>query len=104
MNAPAPALVFHVPDDLQFLAAWARVSIRHAHLEYSLRMMVRTLEGLSIQEALDATAHTGPGKLRKRILKLARRRLGDGAALIRLQAILERSRQASERRNVLLHN
>lgn len=97
-------MVFHVPDDLDVLRAIAIVSIRHAHLDHMLRMTIRTLTGVEIDEALGATASAGSSTLRKRVNKLARKELGEGAALIRLQAILERCRRATAKRNELIHN
>lgn len=104
MNAPVHMMTFHVPDDQQLLAAWARVSITHAQLDYVLRMTVKTLAGLEIHDGLDATAFNSSKLLRERIQKLARNRLGEGPALLRVQAILERARRLTARRNELIHN
>jgi len=67
-------------------------------------MTIRTLAEVSIEEALDATAFVGSGALRDRIQKLARSRLGEGQALLKLQAILERCRRATEKRNDWIHS
>ena len=47
-------VTFHVPEDPAFLAALARASICHAHLDYSLRMCIKTVANVSIFDALDA--------------------------------------------------
>jgi hypothetical protein len=47
---------------------------------------------------------TGARSLRDRIKTLARQRLGEGEALLKLQAILERCRRATEKRNDLIHS
>jgi len=96
-------MTFHMPEEAEFLKSFARVSISHAHLDYSLRMCIKSVANLSIQEALDATEGEGSASLRDRIRKLARLRLGEGAPLLRLQAILQRCKQATEKRNALLH-
>ncbi|MGH7485498.1 MAG: hypothetical protein ACREMY_07825 [bacterium] len=93
-----------VPDDPTLLAAPGRVALRHAHLDHILRMTIKTLGNVSVQEALDATAFEGSRTLRDRVRRLARRRLGEGTALIKLQAVLERARRATEERNDLLHS
>jgi hypothetical protein len=96
-------MVLELPDDAVWLAAWARVSLRHAHLDYSLQMAIRTLADLEIDEARDATARDGSAMLRRRIKKLARERLGEGAPLLKLQAILNRCGRLTARRNRLVH-
>jgi hypothetical protein len=95
--------VFHLPDDPEFLSAYGRVSIRHAQLDYSLKLTLKSVSGVAVEEAIRATAFANSMSLRKRIQKLAKLRFGEGATLVRLQAILERCRQVTERRNRLIH-
>jgi hypothetical protein len=97
-------IYLHIPDDPAIVAAIGRIALRHGQLDYILRMTVKTLSGLSIQDALDATARLGSRDLRERIRKLARQRLGEGPALLRLEAILERAAKATNSRNRLLHS
>jgi hypothetical protein len=92
-----------IPEDPAVLAAVGKIALRHGQLDHVLRMTIKSLTGVSIKEALDATARQGSRELRERIRKLARRRLGEGVALVRLEAILERCRRATEKRNDLLH-
>jgi hypothetical protein len=66
-------------------------------------MTIKTLADLRPNEALDATAYDGSRQLRERIRKLAHQRLGEGQPLLKLQAILERCRRATDRRNDLMH-
>ena len=96
-------ITFHVPEDKALLAAFGEVALRHEHLNHILRMTIKTLAKLRPQEALDATAYDGSRQLRERIRKLARPRLGEGEALLKLEAILERCRRVTERRNELTH-
>jgi hypothetical protein len=103
VNAPQPMMMFHVPEDAEWLVAWAKVALRHAHLDYVLRMTVRTFGDLEIQEALDDTAYQGSGRVRQRILTLARARLAPGQALTQLEELLERCRVLTSRRNFLVH-
>jgi hypothetical protein len=92
-----------IPDDQNVLAAIGKIAIRHGQLDHALRMMVRSLTGVSIVEALDATVRQTSGPLRDRVKKLARKRFGESEVLVKLEAMLERSRRATERRNNLLH-
>ncbi len=97
-------MTFHMPEDPEFLQAVARVSIAHSHLDYALRMCVKTLANLSIADGLDATDRESSQILRDRTRKLARMRLREGPPLLRLQAILKRCQDATQKRNSLIHN
>ncbi|HWG75572.1 MAG TPA: hypothetical protein VN660_02130 [Steroidobacteraceae bacterium] len=97
-------MVFQVPDDPAWLQAFGRVSIVHAHLDHILRMLIKSLTGLTVEVALDATERETSAVLRDRIKRLARQRLGEGAPLLQVQALIERCRRATEQRNNLVHN
>ena len=96
-------ITFHVPPDRKLLAAFGELALRHEHLNHILRMTIKTLADLRPDEALGATAYDGSRQLRGRIRKLARQRLSEGAPLLKLQALLERCRHATDRRNELMH-
>jgi hypothetical protein len=100
----AKMMMFHIPEDNNLLAAYGELSLRHEHLIHILRMTIKTLARLEVSEALDATAYDGATRLRDRIRTLARQRLGEGEALLKLQAILERCKRATEKRNDLIHS
>lgn len=92
-----------IPDkDVQ--AALGVLAIRHGHLEYILKMTVKTLCKFSIQKALAATNKQNARRLRKRIEKEARQVLGEGEALDKLLDFLQRSWAVSDRRNSFIHN
>lgn len=97
-------MLFHVPEDKELLAAYGELSLRHEHLIHILRMTIKSLAGLDVTEALDATAYDGAAKLRDRIRTLARQRLGEGEPLLKLQALLERCKRATEKRNDFIHS
>ncbi len=99
----AAMITFHVPDDRDLVAAFGEVTLRHEHLNHILRMTIKILAHLRPDEALDATAYDGSRQLRERIRKLARQRLGEGEPLLKLQALLERCKRATDRRNELIH-
>jgi hypothetical protein len=92
-----------LPEDQQVLAAIGKIALRHGQLDYALKMAVRSLAGITTREAIDATARQSSRELRDRVRRLARKRFGEGEVLVRLDAVLERSRQATEKRNELLH-
>ena len=102
-NAPT-MMAFHIPTDEKLLAAFGTVGLVHAHLDHILRMTIKTLANLTPQEALDATAMDGSAVLRDRVRKLARSRLGEGPALLKLQALLQRCKRVTEKRNELVHS
>jgi hypothetical protein len=85
------------------LSAIGKVAVRHGQLDYALRMMVRTLTGVSIDDALAATEGTMSRDLRQRVRQLALKKFGDGTVLIRIDALLQRASAATQRRNELLH-
>jgi|SRR5689334_21951996 hypothetical protein len=69
-----------------------------------LRMTIKSLAGITPEEADLATTFQGSATLRDRINKIARRKLGEGTPLLLLQALLERTRLATEKRNTFVHS
>lgn len=98
-----PMMVYHMPEDMTLLAAIAKVAIRHGQMDYALRMVIKSVSGVGIKAALDATERTTSAQLRVRILKLAKLRLPDGPARLRLEGIMEDCRRLAAERNHLLH-
>jgi hypothetical protein len=95
-------MTFYTPSD-ETLAAWGLMSVRHSSLEHILRMTVKTLTEVTVEEALDATASESIAILRRRIRDLARKRLGEGKALVKLEPLVERSHRVTRRRNEFVH-
>jgi len=91
------------PENKELLAAVGVVAIAHGQLEYILRMIVRTLGGLSITEALDAMQFKPMIEVRKEIRRLFSELTNDAALRLKMDALLERVRKESEQRNQLLH-
>jgi hypothetical protein len=96
-------IMMHVPTDTALLAAVGEVAIRHEHLNHMLRMTVKSLAEVSVREALTAMMYEGSGQLRERIRKLARRRLGEGTPLLKLQSLLAECERLTLKRNRLVH-
>ena len=93
-----------IPTDPAILAAVGKIALRHGQLDYLLRMTVKSILSLSIREALDATERQGSRELRERVRKLAKQKFGEGDTFVRLDALINRARRATNRRNELVHN
>jgi hypothetical protein len=96
-------IVLGLPEE-KVITAFGRIAILHCHLDHVLRMTIKTLAGVTPHEAMSATEQEGSSELRKRIRVLAKQKLGEGTTLIRLQALIERSRIVTQERNTLVHN
>lgn len=94
---------FHMPNDPELREKVGVVTLRHSHLDHMLRMTIKTLGQVEVNEALAATGYHGSKTLRDRINKLAKQKLGEGTALLKVQALMERCRRATEKRNELVH-
>jgi hypothetical protein len=80
------------------------VALRHEHLSHMLRMTIKTFAGVGVNVALDATAFESASMVCERVRKLAKQRLGECQALVKVQALLERCRRATEKRNEYVHS
>lgn len=97
-------ITLHIPEDPDIQAAVGRIALRHGQLDYGLRLAVKSILGISVADALDATDRQGTRDLRMRVRKLAKQKIGEGEALCKLDALLNRSRRLTDRRNSYLHN
>lgn len=97
-------VLLDVPTDQNILAELGRIALKHGQLEHMLKMLLVMFTGVTVKEAVDATKYEGSKSLRDRIRKLAKSKLGEGKALVQLQALLERCARASEKRNNLVHS
>ena len=60
-------VTFLVPDNQILFAALGRMAIRHSHLDYVLRMSIKTLTGKTVTEGLAVTKLTQNWRLRRQI-------------------------------------
>ncbi len=97
-------ITLQLPNDEQVLATVGKISIRHGQLDYCLKMVIKSILGLAITEAIDATDNQGSFELRKRIRKLAKQKFKEGEILVKLDALLTRAKRATEDRNQILHS
>jgi hypothetical protein len=93
-----------LPGDGELLKAAGRVALAHGQLELMLRMTIKSLSGLTVREALDATQRTKNWELRDEILRLFKGKTPDPTLRLKLKAILGRCEHVSDDRNRLLHN
>ena len=103
MKTEETNLTHSFPND-EALAAIGKITLSHAWLDYALRMTVMDLAGVTKNEALDGTARQGSRELRERVRRLGKTRLGEGPALVKLDALVHRAERATEQRNHLLHS
>ena len=103
MNTVSKLVALHIPTDRELLAAVGEVALRHEHMNYILRMTIKSLSGITATEAIAATKYESSRQLRDRVRGLARKRLGEGPALLKLQAIVASCEDLTEQRNDLIH-
>ncbi len=92
------------PDNPELLAAVGKVALRSSLLDHVMTMTIKVITGVSVDDAVLATARTPSRVLRKRVRALAKDRLGDGAPFLELEAILYLAEKAVEDRNELIHS
>ena len=103
-NPNNKAILLSLPNDKRVLENFGILAIRHGQLDGMLKMLLRDLADISIEEVLHATHYTNSSELRKRIQKIGKQRLGEGQALLKLQAFLGRADELTEKRNEFIHS
>ena len=96
--------VLSMPSDPGLLEALGRLAIAHTQLELMLRYMVKTLSGLSVADALDATSQDRMSDLRERIKRLFKEQKPTERDNCQLLALLHQAKDRSEKRNEYLHS
>ena len=94
---------FHVPEDKDLLSALGVLTLRHEHMNHILKMTIKSLARLTPEEAAHALRFEGSKSLRQRINILAKRELGEGKALLKLQSLLGRAGNLTDKRNNYVH-
>ena len=99
-----PELKYEEPSP-PALQALGRIAVAHSFLDRILKMVIRDIEGLSLDEVLGLTNRWSSTKLRDRISCGAAIRLrANPEALDQFKAILSGAKQVSEKRNEMLHS
>jgi hypothetical protein len=91
-----------LPKDPAVLVAIGRVAIRHGQLNHGLKLTIRSIRGISVEQALAETKRKSPHQLRALIEEHARDRFGEAPTLVRIRELLHRSRKATDHRNSVL--
>ena len=100
---PKPFIMFHLPDNEKLLAAVGTVALHHAHLDHSLRLMIKTLANVSLEVALADTEYDGSATLRDRVRRHARAALGESPTKMKIGELMKRCKAATRERNELIH-
>jgi len=66
---------FYVPQKKALLAVVGEVALRQEHMNYLLKMTIKSLTGVTPAEALKATMYESSRQLRDRVKKLRARSL-----------------------------
>ena len=86
-------IIGSLPQNPEIRAAIGAVAVRHGQLDYALRMTVKSISGIGMEPALDATEGMSSHELRRLIRKMARKKLGDASnSYLLLAAFLTRAR------------
>jgi hypothetical protein len=93
-----------IPTQPELWGALGRLAMAHTHLELILRYTVKTVAGLSVSEALDATEGARTSDVRRRIRKLFAQKKTAESEVLKLDALLNRARVLSDKRNDFLHS
>ena len=97
-------IIGSLPQDPQILAAIGAVAVRHGQLDYGLRMTVKSISGIGLKPALDATEGMSSHELRRLVRKMGRKKLGDTSnSCLLLAALLTRAQEVTRQRNELMH-
>ena len=96
-------ITFALPNDELLLAAVGKIAIRHGQLDYCLKIAIKTVTGVTRNDALIANDGVSSLDLRKRLRAVVKERLGNGEVLDKLDKLLQRASNATRRRNTLLH-
>lgn len=104
LRASMGSVALNLPDDAEVLISAGSLALAHGQLELMLRMTIKSLSGLSVREALNATERMKNSDLRKQIDQLFRDKTQDKTLRLKLRAILQECENASDKRNRLLHN
>ena len=96
--------ILALPQHPGLLEALGRLAVAHTHLELILRYTVKTISGVSVRDALDATSGARISDVRRRIKKLFVQKKSPESEVVKLDALLNRARLLSEARNDFLHS
>jgi hypothetical protein len=104
LRASMGHVVLDFPGDPNLLEAAGKVALAHGQLELMLRMTIKTLNRLSVDDALRLTEKSKNWALRKDIEKKFYEKTNDPKLQQTLRSILLKCEELSDQRNKILHN
>jgi hypothetical protein len=91
-----------LPHDPAEVVAIGKVAIRHGQLDHGLKLTIKSIRRISVEQALTETRRKSPHQLRALVEEHARNRFGEAPNLVRIRELLHRARQATDHRNSVL--
>jgi hypothetical protein len=98
-----PVIDTTMPEDKDLQAAGGRVAIRHGQLDHVLRMMLRSIDDITAEEAWSRTGRMTSGLLCQCVRKAAKAAIGEAEAFLQIDALLIEAASATDERNKLMH-
>ena len=92
-----------LPHDPAEVVAIGKVAIRHGQLDHGLKLTIKIIRKISVEQALAETKRKSPHQLRALVEQHARDRFGEAPSLVRIRELLHLSRQAMDHRNSVLN-
>src|SRR4029077_20644193 len=91
-----------LPNDPSEVVAIGKVAIRHGQLDHGLKLTIRSIRGISVEQAFAETMRKSQHQLRALVEEHARNRFGKAPNLVRIRELLHSARQAADHRNSVL--
>lgn len=91
------------PSDIDLLAAVGSMALSHAHLDRALIGAIKTVRGISMEEATQQYERCGTEDLGKALFNGARDTFGEGETLDRIGAFVSSCKRVANLRNRFLH-
>jgi hypothetical protein len=98
-----PLIDTNMPPDEKLQAAVGRVVIRHGQLDHTLRMLLKSIDDITLEEAWSRTRSMTSGLLGQCVRRAAKAALGEADAFKQLDALLVEAAGATDERNKLMH-
>lgn len=104
LRASMGSVDLSLSEDPDLLEAAGSLALAHGQLELMLRMTIRTLAEITVDEALSATQKSKNWELRKCVHSIFNKKTKDMQLRLKLKSIIGTCERLSEERNRLLHN
>ena len=103
-GSPPMMLELAIPNHPDLIEALGRLAIAYTHLELVWRYTVKTLSGLSIEKALDATNKERTADTRQRVRRLFLEKKPTETETSQLDALIGNASRLTSKRNDYLHS